>query len=73
MLTADTMSLRDLNLRLRALLTTGRVERDLHDELSFHVEREARTLIDAGTPPHAARAPVGATIAEIVRVTDPIE
>jgi hypothetical protein len=32
------------------------VERDLHEELSFHIEREARKLIDQGMPPDEARA-----------------
>jgi len=43
------MRLRDLPLRLRALITPRRVERDLHDELSFHIERETRKLILAQT------------------------
>jgi hypothetical protein len=47
---------RDLKLRLRALITASRAERDLHDALSFHIEREARTLRDQGMQPHAARA-----------------
>ena len=40
------VNLRDLKLRLRALIARRRVERDLHDELAFHVEREARKLIE---------------------------
>ena len=50
------MSLRDLKLRLRALIAPGRVERDLHDELSFHIEQEARKLRDQGVPLEQARA-----------------
>jgi predicted permease len=50
------MSLRDLKLRLRALITPARVERDLHDELSFHLERETRKLIDRGMHQDDARA-----------------
>jgi hypothetical protein len=46
----------DLKLRLRALISPGRVERDLHDELSFHIEREARKLIDQGMQPDQAWA-----------------
>jgi predicted permease len=50
------MGFRDLKLRLRALITPSRVERDLHDELSFHIEHEVRQLIDQGMSPDAARA-----------------
>ena len=50
------MNLRDLKLRLRAVTRPGRVERDLHDELAFHIEREARKLMDQGIPPDEARA-----------------
>lgn len=49
------MNLRDFALRLRALFRPGRVERDLHDELGFHIEREARKLIDEGMSPREAR------------------
>ena len=49
------MGFRDLHLRLRALFSPIRSERDLHDELSFHIEREARKLIDQGVPADAAR------------------
>ena len=34
------MNLRDLTLRVRALLLPNRAERDLDDELQFHIERE---------------------------------
>src|SRR5918993_458589 len=49
------MNLRDWTLRVRALIRPGRVERDLHDELAFHLERETRKLIDEGMTPSAAR------------------
>ena len=49
------MNLRHLTLRLRALLFPGRTERELHDELSFHVERETRKLIERGVAPDQAR------------------
>ena len=45
------MTLRDLQLRVRALLRPGRVEQELHDELAFHIERETRKLIDEGVEP----------------------
>jgi len=50
------MNLRDLTLRARALFTPGSVERDLHDELSFHIECETMKLIDQGLSPEDARA-----------------
>jgi predicted permease len=49
------MNVRDWRLRLRALVMPRRVERDLHDELSFHIERETKQLIDAGMEPARAR------------------
>ena len=45
---APTGLLRGLKLRARALLTPRRVERELDDELSFHIERETRKLIATG-------------------------
>jgi predicted permease len=44
------MTLRDLALRVRALLLPRRVEEELDEELAFHLELETRKLIDAGTP-----------------------
>ena len=64
------MGLRDLQLRLRALITPSRVERDLHDELSFHVEHEVRKLIDQGMPPDAARARAQARFGSTTVVAD---
>ena len=49
------MDLRDRIHRLRALVMPRRVERDLHDELSFHIERETKKLIDGGMEPARAR------------------
>jgi len=49
------MNLRDWTLRLRALFRPGRAERDLHDELDFHIERETKNLIDEGLSPREAR------------------
>src|SRR5688572_566271 len=64
------MNFRDLTLRLRALLTPRRVERDLHDELSFHIEREARKLIDQGVPPDQALARAQARFGSAAVVAD---
>ena len=50
------MNLRDWILRLRSLVRPRRGERDLHDELSFHIERETKKLIDAGMEPARARS-----------------
>src|ERR671918_862437 len=49
------MNFRDWTLRLRALVMPRHVERDLHDELSFHIERETKKLIDEGMEPARAR------------------
>ena len=49
------MNFRDWTLRLRALVMPRRVERDLHDELAFHIERETKKLIEDGMEPARAR------------------
>lgn len=49
------MNLRDLKLRARALLRPSHAEQDLRDELSFHLERETKKLIDEGLDPVTAR------------------
>ena len=49
------MTLNDLKLRARALLRPNRVEQELDEELAFHIEREARKLIDEGMTPAEAR------------------
>jgi predicted permease len=49
------MTFNDLKLRVRALLRPNRVEQELDEELAFHIEREARKLIDEGMTPVAAR------------------
>src|SRR3954463_743138 len=50
------MTLNDLKLRARALLRPDRVEQELEEEVAFHIEREARKLIDEGMTPAEARA-----------------
>jgi predicted permease len=47
--------LSDLTERLRALLFPGRAERELADELRFHVERETAERIRNGAAPETAR------------------
>ena len=49
------MTFNDLRLRIRALLRPNRVEQELDEELAFHIEREARKLIDEGMTPAEAR------------------
>ena len=49
------MKFRDLKLRVRALVMPRRVERELSDELAFHIERETKRLIDGGLPADEAR------------------
>jgi putative ABC transport system permease protein len=50
------MNLRDLKLRLRAVIARRRTERDLDEELSFHVERETQKHLASGLRPAEARA-----------------
>ena len=50
------MNLRDWQLRARALFAPRRVERELDDELSFHIERETQKLIAEGMTAAEARA-----------------
>lgn len=47
--------LSDLTERLRALFFRGRAEREMNEELRFHVEREAAERIRNGTPPETAK------------------
>ncbi len=57
------MNLRRLKLRARALFARRRVERDLDDELAFHLERETQKQIADGISPprrERARSPVSA-------------
>jgi len=49
------MTLRDLFLRLRALVFPRRVERELDDELAFHIEREVHKHVAHGVKPADAR------------------
>src|SRR5688500_7543838 len=50
------MTLRDLQLRARALFRPHRVEQELNEELAFHIEREATKLIGEGMAPAEARS-----------------
>ena len=64
------MNLRDLTLRARALFLPNRAERDLHDELQFHIERETRKLIDEGMSPDDARVKARARFGSVTVTAD---
>ena len=49
------MNLRDFFLRVRALIIPNRVERELDEELAFHIARETQKHIAAGLSPIEAR------------------
>src|SRR3982751_2508637 len=49
------MTLRDLKLRLRALVAPRRVEHEIDSELAFHIECETRKHIAQGVEPAEAR------------------
>jgi predicted permease len=49
------MNLNDLCLRIRALVAPHRVERELDEELAFHLERETQRHVAAGLSPVQAR------------------
>jgi len=49
------MTLRDLFLRIRAMVAPHRVERELDEELAFHIERDTQKHIAAGLSPIDAR------------------
>ncbi len=49
------MTLRDLFLRLHAMVAPHRVERELDEELAFHIERDTQKHLAAGLSPIDAR------------------
>ena len=64
------MNLRDLKLRARALFAPGRVERDLDDELAFHIERETQKHIANGLSPAEARMRARARFGSVTVAAD---
>ena len=64
------MTLRDLVLRLRALVFPRRVERELDDELAFHIEREAQKHIARGLSPAEARRAARARFGPVPLMAD---
>src|SRR5678815_3144335 len=64
------MTLRDLFLRVRALATLRRVERELDEELAFHIERETKKHLADGLSPADARARAQARFGSVPLVAD---
>ena len=64
------MNFRDLKLRARALVAPNRVERELDEELSFHLERETQKLIEQGVDPADARAQASASFGPVPLAAD---
>src|SRR5262245_54444916 len=64
------MNLRDLILRARVLCLPNRAERDLDDELQFHIERETRKLTDEGMSSEKARMTARARFGSVTATAD---
>jgi hypothetical protein len=64
------MTLRDLLLRLRALATPRCVERELDEELAFHIERETQKHLASGPSPADARTRALARFGSVPLVAD---
>jgi predicted permease len=64
------MTLRDLFLRVRALATPRRVERELDEELAFHIERETQKHLANGLSLADARARALARFGSVPLVAD---
>ena len=64
------MNLRDLKLRVRAVLAPRRVERDLDEELAFHIARETQKHIVNGISPAEARTRAVARFGSVTVAAD---
>ena len=64
------MTVRDLTLRLRALISPRRVERELDEELAFHIDRETQKLVDEGMPLEEARVRARARFGSVTVAAD---
>ena len=64
------MNLRDIFLRVRALVAPRRVERELDEELAFHIERETQRHIADGVSPADARARALARFGSVALAAD---
>ena len=64
--------IRDLRYRLRALFDRRAMERELHDELRFHLERETQKLIDRGVPADVAAREAALAFGGVNRIKDDV-
>ena len=64
------MNLHDLKLRVRALIAPRRVERELDEELAFHLERETQKHIANGLSPADARTRARARFGSVPLAAD---
>jgi putative ABC transport system permease protein len=64
------MNLSDLRLRARALLAPRRVERELDDELAFHIDRETEKLVAEGMTAAEARSRAHARFGPVALAAD---
>src|SRR5687767_12164928 len=64
------MNFRDLRLRVRALISPRRAERELEEELAFHIERETQKLVASGLNVTEARARARARFGSPALVAD---
>ena len=64
------MTFRDLRLRVRALVSPRRVEQELTDELTFHIERETEKLVGQGCSRDEARARARARFGSVTMMAD---
>ena len=64
------MTLRDLGLRIRALFAPRRVERELDEELAFHIERETQQHVRQGVSPAEARVRARARFGSVALAAD---
>src|SRR5687767_5437158 len=64
------VTLRDLRLRVRALLAPRRVEAELNEELEFHIEREVTKLVQDGVPVAEARMRARAKFGSVALAAD---
>jgi len=64
------MTLHDLKLRVQALISPRRVERELDEELAFHLERETQRHIANGLSPADARLRARARLGSVALAAD---
>lgn len=64
------MNLRDLRLRVRALIFPRRVESELDEELAFHIERETQKHVGSGLTLGGARARARASFGSAALAAD---